>query len=246
MLCAAGRPPGKTTMFSERITGYLTDLGHGTLLTVQLVVMAIILGFLLSFPLVWMRRSRWRGLSGFSSIYSFVMRGTPLLVQMYLLYYGLSQFDAVRNSILWNGFLESPYWCSLLALVLNAAGYKAEILDGALRSVDYGAQEAGRAMGMTQRQVFWRISYPQAIRLAVPGYTNEVILLIKGSALASTLTLMELTGVTRTIVAKTYQPLQWFLLAGVIYLLLNSMVAWLFRRWEQYLHPWQRQTLAQR
>jgi polar amino acid transport system permease protein len=149
------------------------------------------------------------------------------LVQLFIIYYGLSQFEAIRASFLWS-VLKEPYWCSIIAFSLNTTAYTAEIFRGAIQSVPWGQIEAGMSLGMSRFLLFRRIIVPKAIVFALPGYTNEVILLLKGSALACTVTIMELTGITRNIIARSFKPIELFLLAGGIYLFLTFIITRLF------------------
>lgn len=224
----------------ETILRYLPLFFQGLKLTLFLVGLSAVIGFALSLPLARARLSPFKVLRRVAKSYIFFFRGTPLLVQIFLLYYGLSQFETVKDSRLWGGFLESPFWCAVLAISLNASAYMAEILVGGIRAVPFGQMEAGMAMGMSQKMLYWRIILPQAVRTSLPNYGNEVIVLIKGSALASTITLMELTGVTRTLVAKTYMPLPMYAIAGIFYITLNYSVARFFRLLEKVMIPYRR------
>jgi His/Glu/Gln/Arg/opine family amino acid ABC transporter permease subunit len=216
---------------------YYPEFLKGLRLTLILVGLSVCIGFLLSLPIALARLSPVRPLRWLAKSYIFFFRGTPMLVQIFLLYYGLSQFESVKNSIAWKGFLESPFWCAVIAISCNSAAYMAEILVGGIKAVPRGQVEAGRAVGMSSRILFWRIILPQAIRIALPNYSNEVIFLVKSSALASTITLMELTGVTRTLVSKTYMPVPVYLIAGVLYISLNYTVAKFFKILERWLMP---------
>ena len=146
-----------------------------------------------------------------------MFRGTPLLVQIFLIYYGLGQFEAIRDSFLWTFFRE-PFWCAILALTLNTGAYTSEIIRGGIQSVPFAQIEAARACGMGRLLLFRRIVLPLAIRQALPAYGNEIILMVKASSLASTITLMEVTGIARGIIAKTFAPVEIFIVAGAIYL----------------------------
>ncbi len=221
----------------EVLLQYYPEFLKGLRLTLILVGLSVCIGFLLSLPLAIARLSRIRLLRRFAKSYIFFFRGTPMLVQIFLLYYGLSQFDSVKNSFLWNDFLESPFWCAIIAISCNSAAYMAEILVGGIRAIPRGQIESGLAVGMSSHVLFWRIILPQAIRVALPNYSNEVIFLIKSSALASTITLMDLTGVTRTLISKTYMPVPMYLFAGFLYILLNYMVAKFFKILERVLIP---------
>lgn len=212
----------------EVATTYLPKLLNGAQLTVQLVVFSGILGLLLAIPLGIARSSERMWIKGLPWAYIFFFRGTPLMVQLFLVYYGLSQFPAVRHSALWP-FLRDPYWCALVTMGLHTAAYIAEILRGAIQAVPRGEVEAGISVGMSRAQVLRRILLPRAARIALPAYSNEVILMLKGSALASTITLLELTGQARTIIAKTYMPVEIFLTTGVFYLVISFCMVRLFK-----------------
>lgn len=206
----------------------LPKLLTGARLTVQLVVFSSLAGLLLALPLGIARSSERWWLKAFPRAYIFFFRGTPLMVQLFLVYYGLSQFDAVRQSGLWP-ILRDPYWCALITMALHTAAYIAEILRGAIQAVPAGEVEAAISVGMPRGLILRRIVLPRAVRFALPAYSNEVILMLKGSALASTVTLLELTGMARTIVAKTYMPVEIFLAAGICYLAISFCLVRLFR-----------------
>lgn len=205
----------------------LPKLLNGTLLTFELVTLSMIFGMVLAIPLALMRVSRHVWLKGPAYGYIFFFRGTPLLVQIFLVYYGFSQFPVIRESILWP-VLREAYWCSIIAFTLNTSAYTGEVLRGAIQSVPYGQIEAGLSMGMSRFLLYRRIVGPQAARLALHGYSNEVILLVKSSSLASTVTLLELTGVARNIIADTFMPIELFSLAAGIYLVLVFIITRIF------------------
>ncbi|NFV79208.1 ABC transporter permease [Magnetospirillum aberrantis] len=213
---------------------YLPKLLDGARLTVQLVVFSGLIGLILAVPLGIARSSERLWVKGGPWAYIFFFRGTPLMVQLFLVYYGLSQFPAVRHSALWP-FLRDPYWCALLTMALHTAAYIAEILRGAIQAVPRGEVEAGVALGMKHGVILRRIVLPRAVRIALPAYSNEVILMLKGSALASTITLLELTGMARTIIAKTYMPVEIFLAAGAFYLAISYVIVRLFKLLEWHL-----------
>ncbi len=209
---------------------------EGAGLTLQLVALSLAIGMVLALPLAAMRTSGLWWLNGPAYGYVFFFRGTPLLVQIFLVYYGLSQFATVRESVLWP-ILREPYWCAIIAFSLNTAAYTTEIVRGGIRSVPHGEIEAARALGMSRWQAFRRIVMPLAIRQALPAYGNEIILMLKGSALASTITLLDLTGVARTIIARTYMPIELFAMAGVIYLVMTFFIVRGVRLTEWWLTP---------
>lgn len=199
------------------------DILEGLPLTLGLVGLSLLIGFALAVPLALMRLSPNPLVSRPAALYVFVFRGTPLLVQIFLIYYGVGQFEAVRDSALWP-LLREPFACAVLALACNTAAYTAEIIRGGIASVPRGMTEAARACGMSRRLLFRRITFPLAIRQALPAYGNEIILMVKASSLASTITLLEMTGIARRIIFRTYAPVEVFVIAGAIYLALNFLV----------------------
>ena len=214
----------------------LPALLSGLLVTLKLVAAALVLGFVIALPTALARLSRNIGLRGIALGYVFFFRGTPLLVQIFLIYYGFSQFEAVRDSLLWP-ILREPYWCALIAFALNTGAYTAEVFRGGIQSVPHGQVEAARAIGMAPATVFRRIIWPQALRQALPAYGNEIILMVKASSLASTVTLMDITGVARTLAAETYMPIELFTAAAGIYLALTYAMSWGIVLLERKLTP---------
>lgn len=196
------------------------ELLSGLWLTVSLVALALAIGFVIALPTALARLSHIALLRWISGAYVFFFRGTPLLVQIFLVYYGLSQFEAVRESILWP-ILREPFWCTLIALALNTGAYTGEVFRGGILAVPHNQIEAARAIGMTPVTAFTRIIWPQAIRQALPAYGNEMVMMVKASALASTVTLMDITGVARTLAADTYMPIEIYTMAAIIYLTLT-------------------------
>lgn len=204
----------------------------GVPLTLALAASSVLLGALLALPLALMRMSRLRLLSWIARGYLFAFRSTPLLVQIFLIYYGLGQFREVRTSMLWP-VLRDPYWCAIIALTLNTAAYSSEIIRGGILAVPYGQVEAARAAGMSRLRALRRIIVPQAVRQALPGYGNELILMIKATSLASIITLMEVTGIAAKLISESYRAVEVFVVAGVIYLVINFAVTRLVR-WLEY------------
>ena len=189
-------------------------------LTFQLLFISAALGLALAVVLLLMRISgRWY-LVWPSVTYIYIFRGTPILVQIFIIYYGLPQFEFVRDSIFWP-ILREPFGCAILALSLNTGAYVSEILRGGVLGVDRGLHEAGAALGLSVRQRFVYITSPIAIRLAIPAYSNDIISLMKSTALASTITLLDMMGIARTIVAETYAPYEIFISLAVIYMVLT-------------------------
>lgn len=213
---------------------WLPKLLQGAELTLELVAFSCSAGLLLALPLGIARTSDKWFVRALPYAYVFFFRGTPLLVQLFLVYYGLAQFSWIRHSWLWH-YLRTPYWCAVLTLTLHTAAYIAEIIRGAIQAVPKGELEAARALGLSRSQTLFFIVLPRALRIGLPAYSNEVVLMIKASALASTITLMELTGAARTIIARTYLPVEFFFAAGVIYLLITYVLLGLFRLLERKL-----------
>ncbi len=216
------------------IIKWLPRLLEGAYLTLELVAFAVLVGLLIAIPLGMARASRHWYVRALPFSYIFFFRGTPLLLQLFLVYYGLAQFDAVRQGPLWP-YLRDPYWCALLAMTMHTAAYIAEIIRGAIQAVPPGEVEAARSLGMSRGQTMWHIVLPRAARIGLPAYSNEVILMLKASSLASTITLLELTGMARTIIARTYLPVEIFFAAGLFYLAMTFILVQVFRWIERKL-----------
>ena len=209
----------------------------GAPLTVELAAISVALGAVLALLLALMRLSHVAVLDGIARSYLFVFRGTPLLVQIFLIYYGLGQFRPTLQELgLW-GFFREPYWCAILALTLNTAAYGGEIIRGGLQSVPFPQLEAARACGMSRALLFRRIVFPLALRQALPAYGNEVILMVKATSLASIITLMEVTGIAHKLISQTYRAVEIFVCAGAIYLILNFAVTRAVQALEWWLSP---------
>ena len=217
----------------EFILRALTVLSRGVGMTLLLAGVAIFFGFLLGLTLALMRLSDRGWLAAIARNYSIVFRGTPFLVQIFLLYYGLGQFAFVRdNAVLW-WFIGDATHCAMLALTLNSAGYVSEILRGGLMSVPAGLLEAAKACGMNRWLQFRRIRFPLAMRQALPAYGNELILVVKGTSLASTITVLEITGHAKRLMSQTYAIFEVFALAGLLYLIINLILVSVIRLLER-------------
>ena len=216
------------------IIKWLPKLLEGAYLTLELVAIAVLVGLLIAIPLGMARASRHWYVRALPFSYIFFFRGTPLLLQLFLVYYGLAQFDAVRQGPFWP-YLRDPYWCALIAMTMHTAAYIAEIIRGAIQAVPPGEVEAARSLGMSRAQTMWYIILPRAARIGLPAYSNEVILMLKASSLASTITLLELTGMARTIIARTYLPVEIFFAAGLFYLVMTFILVQVFRWLERKL-----------
>ncbi len=192
--------------------------------TVLLAVSSLGIGFVLATVIAVMRLAKNRTAWAFAYGYVYVFRSTPLLVQIFLIYYGTGQFRPFFEGLgLWY-FLREPWFCAILALTLNTGAYTSEIIRGGIQSVPWGQMEAARACGMSGFLLFRRIVFPVAIRQALPGYGNEIILMVKATSLASTITLLEITGEAKKIIAATWSPVEVFVIAGAIYLTINFLV----------------------
>ena len=213
---------------------------EGLLITVELVGAALILGLLLAIPLAIMASSRSVLMRGPVFCFTYFFRGTPLLVQMFLLYYGAGQFEAVQNSILWP-VLREAYWCALIAFTLNTAAYTTEILRGAIKATPFGEIEAAKACGMSRALMIRRIILPSAFRRALPAYGNEIIFMLHGSAIASVITIIDITGAARIINSRFLSPYEAFITAGLFYMALTFVIVYLIkqleRRWYAHLRP---------
>lgn len=206
-------------------------------LTLEIWFFGIAFGLVIATGLTWLRASGSKSGEYFTRAYVFVFRGSPLLVQLYLIYFGLSQFDFVRHSpILWP-ILRDPMYCTIVAMALNTAAYESEIFRGALRAVPVGQIEAAKAFGMSAFTRFRIVTLPIALRLALPAYSTEIILMTKATALASVVTIMEMMGTAQKIQHDTFRPIEVLTCAGVIYLLLNLSIARLFAWVEYRLSP---------
>jgi octopine/nopaline transport system permease protein len=203
-------------------------------MTLALFICSITLGGLLALLLVWMRTGGNPFLMNFAKAYIFVFRGSPLLIQMFLVFYGLGQFGIIRYSFLWP-LLREPFVCAVLSLALCTAGYTAEIFRGGIRAVSPKEIEAARSIGMSGFMLVRRILAPIAFRHALPAYSTEVVLMMKSTALASLVTVWEVTGVAQRLISHTYRTMEVFLCAAIIYLVLNFVILQAMGLLEYYL-----------
>lgn len=207
---------------------------EGLGLTLQLLFVSAFLGTILAVILLLLRISgRWY-LQWPALVYIYIFRGTPILVQIFIIYHGLPQFEFVRESILWP-ILREPYGCAILALSMNTGAYVSEILRGGMLGVNRGILEAGSALGLSVRQRFIYLTTPIAVRLAIPAYSNDIVSLMKATALASTITLLDMMGIARTIVAETFAPYEVFISLAVIYMIFTLIIQKGFGRFEKYM-----------
>jgi arginine/ornithine transport system permease protein len=213
---------------------------QGLWTTVWLVAAALAIGLVLAIPLAIARTSRNPLINGPVFAYTYFFRGTPLFIQISMIYYGSGQFEVIRQSWLWTLFSQA-WFCALVAFVLNTAAYTAEIIRGAILATPRGEIEAARACGMSNALMLRRIVLPSAFRRALPAYGNEVIFMLHGSAVASVITIVDLTGAARVVNSRFYTPYEAFLTAAAFYMALTFAIVWLVRllerRWYTHLRP---------
>jgi len=215
----------------DNLPRFVAGLG----LTIEITVISVAIGFCLALPLALLRLSRhaalWMPVYG----YIFYFRGTPLLVQLFLIYYGSGQFRPQLEAIgLWHFFRE-PYFCAVLTLTLNTAAYSAEIMRGAIQAVSHGEIEAAHACGMSGTLLYRRIILPKAFRIGLPAYTNEVVFLFQATSLVSIISLLDLTGIARILISRSFAAYEIWIFTGALYLAVSYAIIWLFGRLE---HHW--------
>ena len=204
--------------------------------TILLVLLSLSIGLFISIFFALARISSIKSLSQIVYYYIFIIRGTPLLVQIYLIYFGLGSIKAIRESFLWI-LLKEPFWCGVLALILNTVAYTTEIIRGGIQSVTRGQIESSKALGMSKFIMYYKVILPVAFRQAFPAYGNEMILMVKATSLVSLTTYMEMTGLARNIMSKTFAPIEAFIAAGSIYLFLNFLIVQLIKFLEWKYNP---------
>ena len=201
----------------------LPKLLSAAVTTLKLLSASLIIGLFIGFLFATLRLNKNLFLNKLAYGYSYLFRGTPLLVQIFIIYYGFGQIEWLRSTFLWV-ILKEPYWCAIIAFALNTGAYTSEILRSAFQTIKPGIIEAGKSLGISNKIILYKIQIPVAIRQSLPAYGNEIILMMKGTSLASTVTLMDITGVAKHIVSTTYKPLEVFLLAGGIYLFMTFII----------------------
>lgn len=204
---------------------------EGVWTTLQLTFLALLIGFLIALPSGLARARRSPVASPLIGGYVYVFRGTPLLVQTFLIYYGLAQFEWVRDSWAWS-YLRDPWWCALIAFSLNSGAYATEIIRGAVEATPKGELEAATALGLSPRQTDFLVLIPAALRRALPQYGNEVVFMLHGSAVASVVTLQDILGAGRTLNARHYLAYEGFLTAAVLYMAITFLFIAAFRQLE--------------
>ena len=194
-----------------------------TVVTLKLLSLSLFFGLFIGLLFAIFRVNKNIFLNKFAYGYSYIFRGTPLLVQIFIIYFGLGQIEYLRSSILWV-VLKEPYWCAIIAFALNTGAYTSEILRSAFQTIKPGFIEAGKSLGISNKIIFYKIQIPIAIRQSLPAYGNEIILMMKGTSLASTVTLLDLTGVAKYIISTTFKPIEVFIVAGSIYLFMTFLI----------------------
>ena len=194
-----------------------------TKLTIELTLLSLFFGIFVGIFFAILRTSKNKIFHFISYYYSYIFRGTPLLVQIFIIYFGLGQVEWIRESFLWI-VLKEPYSCAIIAFTLNTGAYSSEIFRSAFETINKGIVEASEALGINKVNTFLKIKLPIAIKQSLPAYGNEMILMLKGTSLASTVTLLDLTGVAKHIISTTFRPVEVFIVAGAIYLLMTFLI----------------------
>ncbi len=207
----------------ELMVNSLPKLLNAAVITLKLLSVSLIIGLFIGLFFAILRLNKNIFINRFAYGYSYVFRGTPLLVQIFIIYFGLGQIEYLRSTVLWV-ILKEPYWCAIIAFALNTGAYTSEILRSAFQTIKPGIVEAGKSLGISNKVIFYKIQIPIAIRQSLPAYGNEIILMMKGTSLASTVTIMDLTGVAKYIISTTFKPIEVFIVAGGIYLFMTFII----------------------
>ena len=207
----------------ELMINSFPKLLSAAVITLKLLSVSLIIGLFIGLIFAILRLNKNTLINKFAYGYSYVFRGTPLLVQIFIIYFGLGQIEYLRSTVLWV-ILKEPYWCAIIAFALNTGAYTSEILRSAFQTIKPGIVEAGKSLGISNKVIFYKIQIPIAIRQSLPAYGNEIILMMKGTSLASTVTIMDLTGVAKYIISTTFKPIEVFIVAGGIYLFMTFII----------------------
>ncbi len=207
----------------ELMTNSFPKLLSAAVITLKLLSVSLIIGLFIGLFFAILRLNKNILINRFAYGYSYIFRGTPLLVQIFIIYFGLGQIEYLRSTVLWV-ILKEPYWCAIIAFALNTGAYTSEILRSAFQTIKPGIIEAGKSLGISNKVIFYKIQIPIAIRQSLPAYGNEIILMMKGTSLASTVTIMDLTGVAKYIISTTFKPIEVFIVAGGIYLFMTFII----------------------
>ena len=207
----------------ELMINSFPKLLYAAIITLKLLTVSLVIGLFIGLLFAILRLNKNTFVNKFAYGYSYLFRGTPLLVQIFIIYFGLGQIEYLRSTFLWI-VLKEPYWCAIIAFALNTGAYTSEILRSAFQTIKPGIIEAGKSLGISRKIIFYKIQTPIAIRQSLPAYGNEIILMMKGTSLASTVTLMDLTGVAKYIISTTFKPIEVFIVAGGIYLFMTFVI----------------------
>ena len=207
----------------ELMINSFPKLLSAAVITLKLLSVSLLIGLFIGLLFAVLRLNKNIFINKFAYGYSYVFRGTPLLVQIFIIYFGLGQIEYLRSTFLWT-ILKEPYWCAIIAFALNTGAYTSEILRSAFQTIKPGIIEAGKSLGISNKNIFLKIQIPIAIRQSLPAYGNEIILMMKGTSLASTVTIMDLTGVAKYIISTTFKPIEVFIVAGGIYLFMTFII----------------------
>ncbi len=207
----------------ELMISSLPKLLNAAVITLKLLSVSLMIGLFIGLFFAILRLNKNIFINRLAYGYSYVFRGTPLLVQIFIIYFGLGQIEYLRSTVLWV-ILKEPYWCAIIAFALNTGAYTSEILRSAFQTIKPGIIEAGKSLGISNKVIFYKIQIPIAIRQSLPAYGNEIILMMKGTSLASTVTIMDLTGVAKYIISTTFKPIEVFIVAGGIYLFMTFII----------------------
>ena len=207
----------------ELMINSFPKLLNAAVITLKLLSTSLIIGLFIGLFFAILRLNKNIFINKFAYGYSYLFRGTPLLVQIFIIYFGLGQIEYLRSTFWWV-ILKEPYWCAIIAFALNTGAYTSEILRSAFQTIKPGLIEAGQSLGISNKIIFLKIQIPIAIRQSLPACGNEIILMMKGTSLASTVTLMDLTGVAKYIISTTFKPIEVFIVAGGIYLFMTFII----------------------
>ncbi|NUT77409.1 ABC transporter permease subunit [Pseudomonas sp. C1C7] len=215
---------------------YASLLMRGLQTTIAILLISSVLGFVLAILVALARISRNKLIAKVSLLFTSVTRGTPLLIQIYIFYYGLgslfAQFPLIRGSFLWP-YMRDGYWYIVFALVVSVGAYVGEVIRGGLLAVPKGEMEAASAFGMTPRQTLLRVRLPRALRLLLPTLAGETVMLLKSTALASTIAVIDLLGAANVVRAQTLQVYEPLLLVAGVYICLTFLIEALFAFFER-------------
>ena len=221
-------------MFQE----YLAVIAQGIPTSLLLTVVALFIAFFLALGLTFLLSIGTKLVKSAVNLFLVLFTGTPLLVQFFLIYAGPGQFQWLVDSPLW-GLFSNAWFCAALALALNSAAYSTQLFHGAVKAISKGQWESCAALGLSRMQTL-KILIPYALKRALPSYTNEIILVFKGTALASTITIMDIMGYARQLYGTEYDALTIYGIAGGIYLIITGIDTLLLRQLENKVLAFER------